>query len=279
MWVAPNSIAFSRLNSIGSTAITCLRPGHRRALHGVDADAADADDDDGVARLRRRPGSVAEPHPVATPHDTSATASSGRSVVDLDHLVDSATQVCCANVPSLANSVELACRRPRRWRLRAVGDHPLEEGAGARSRTGSGGRSSSSGSVPHDGTNDAETWSPTATLRDAGPDLGDDAGALVAADRAATGRRCPAAATPPPAATMSPVTMCSSLWHSPAAFHSTITSPAFGGVDLDLLDLPVLVRPVKHRCLRLFIVFSLSTVHRVSSSRTVDSSVSCRRQS
>jgi hypothetical protein len=28
---------------------------------------------------------------------------------------------------------------------------------------------------------------------------------------------------------MSPVTMCSSLWHMPAAFHWTITSPTFGG--------------------------------------------------
>ena len=29
--------------------------------------------------------------------------------------------------------------------------------------------------------------------------------------------------------TMSPVTMCSSEWHSPATFHSTSTSPALGG--------------------------------------------------
>ena len=49
--VAPNTCACSRLNSTGSTAITWRAPGHRRALHGVHADAAAADDHDGLARL------------------------------------------------------------------------------------------------------------------------------------------------------------------------------------------------------------------------------------
>ena len=53
--VAPNSIAFSRLNSTGSTAITRVAPAIARALHGVDADAADADHDDGVAGLHAGP--------------------------------------------------------------------------------------------------------------------------------------------------------------------------------------------------------------------------------
>ena len=48
-WVAPSSIAFSRLFSSGSMAIDVLGAGVARALHGVDADAADAHDHHGLA--------------------------------------------------------------------------------------------------------------------------------------------------------------------------------------------------------------------------------------
>jgi hypothetical protein len=37
----------------------------------------------------------------------------------------------------------------------------------------------------------------------------------------------PAAASISAGGTMSPVTKCSSLWHMPATFHCTSTSPAF----------------------------------------------------
>ena len=47
---------------------------------------------------------VAEPQPVATPHDTRATASNGRSGSTL-MTCDSATHEWFANVPSLANSM------------------------------------------------------------------------------------------------------------------------------------------------------------------------------
>ena len=48
-WVAPSSMAFSRLFANGSIAMTFFAPA-RGTLYGVDADAADADDDDGLAR-------------------------------------------------------------------------------------------------------------------------------------------------------------------------------------------------------------------------------------
>ena len=58
----------------------------------------------------------ADPQPVATPHDTSATASSGRSVSTLI-TCDSATQEYCENVPSLANRVSSGPPPAMRWRL------------------------------------------------------------------------------------------------------------------------------------------------------------------
>ena len=76
--VAPSSIAFSRLDSIGSTAMMCFAPAMRAPCTALMPIAADADDDDGVARCVSA-RFTAEPQPVATPHDTSATASSGRS--------------------------------------------------------------------------------------------------------------------------------------------------------------------------------------------------------
>ena len=58
--------------------------GHGRALHGVHADAAEADDHDGLAGAGRRRRRSAAPQPVVTPQPTSAALSSGMSVVDLD---------------------------------------------------------------------------------------------------------------------------------------------------------------------------------------------------
>ena len=57
--------------------------GHPGALHGVDADAADADDHDGVARLRAGALDGRAP-PVATPQETRATSVQRQVVVDLD---------------------------------------------------------------------------------------------------------------------------------------------------------------------------------------------------
>ena len=51
VWVAPNSIAFSRLQLDRVDGDDPLGTGEAGALDGVGADAADADDGDGVARL------------------------------------------------------------------------------------------------------------------------------------------------------------------------------------------------------------------------------------
>ena len=87
--VAPNSIAFSRLNSTGSMATIALGAGEPGALDGVGADAADADDGDGVAGLHL--GGV---HRRAPAGDDAAAEQAGPVerdvVVDLDaaRLVD-----------------------------------------------------------------------------------------------------------------------------------------------------------------------------------------------
>ena len=78
MWVAPNSIAFSRLNSTGSTAITWRAPAIAApctALMPMPPMPTTTTVSPGATSARL----VAEPQPVATPHDTRATASNGRS--------------------------------------------------------------------------------------------------------------------------------------------------------------------------------------------------------
>src|SRR6476620_5234802 len=77
--------------------------------------------------------------------------------------------------------------------------------------------------------NEADTWSPTATLRTPGP-----TSAITPAPSwpPMIGKRSgipPISSRISGVGTMSPVTRCSSLWHIPATFHSTSTSPAFGG--------------------------------------------------
>ena len=103
-------LAFSRLKATGSTAMTWLAPGVRRALDGVDADAADAHDDHRVAGLDLRRPCTAEPQPVPTPHPVRQATSSGMSFVDLHRRLGRATVVTSANVP-----------RPHIWPTGAVG--------------------------------------------------------------------------------------------------------------------------------------------------------------
>ena len=76
--MAPNSMACSRLNSTGSIAMTRLAPAARApctALMPMPPMPMTATLSPGLVPAR----SVAEPNPVATPHETSATTSSGRS--------------------------------------------------------------------------------------------------------------------------------------------------------------------------------------------------------
>ena len=85
---------------------------------------------------------------------------------------------------------------------------------------------------------------------DLGPDLDDLAGALVPTDHRElldaqlllrlVGR-----------ATRSPVSRCSSEWHSPEPTSFTSTSPRLGRVELDLLDAPVGLRLPQDRRLHL----------------------------
>src|SRR5690606_15578312 len=114
---------------------------------------------------RTSPRVVADPQPVATPHDTTATASSGMSGSTLI-TDDSATHVYWANVPSLANSSRSSS--PIRWRLvpsvimpswnvaRPLSHNAWRPVEHIRQR-------------PHDGMNDDDTWSPGRTDVTSGP--------------------------------------------------------------------------------------------------------------
>ena len=102
VWVAPSSIAFSRLNSTGSTAMTRLAPAMAAPCTAL-MPMPPMPTTTTVSPGRTSARLVAEPQPVATPQDTRATASSGRSVSTL-MTEASATQEYSANVPSLAIS-------------------------------------------------------------------------------------------------------------------------------------------------------------------------------
>ena len=101
--MAPNSIAFSRLNSSGSTAITRLAPAIAAPCTAL-IPMPPMPTTTTVSPGRTSARVVAEPQPVATPQETRATASSGRSSSTLISEF-SATQAWLANVPSLANIV------------------------------------------------------------------------------------------------------------------------------------------------------------------------------
>ena len=98
--VAPNSMAFSRLNSTGSIAMMCFAPAMRApctALTPMPPMPTTTTVSPGCVSARL----VAEPQPVATPQETSATQSSGRSFSTL--ISDaSATVAYSENVPNLA---------------------------------------------------------------------------------------------------------------------------------------------------------------------------------
>ena len=125
--VAPNSIAFSRLNSSGSTATTRLAPAILApctAFMPMPPMPTTTTVSPTCTSARR----VAEPQPVATPHDTSDTHVHREVVVDLDdrHLRDAR---------QLGERAQLGEQRDRLAvdvvAVGAVGDHPAAERAGA----------------------------------------------------------------------------------------------------------------------------------------------------
>ena len=98
VWVAPKALACSSLNGIGSTAMILRAPAMRApctALMPMPPTPSTATVSPGrtLARL------TAEPKPVATPHDTSATAGNGMSGSTLT--TDNSDSSCISeNVPS-----------------------------------------------------------------------------------------------------------------------------------------------------------------------------------
>ena len=103
VWVAPNSIAFSRLNSTGSTAMIRVAPAMRAPCTAL-MPMPPMPTTTTVSPAVTPPRLAADPQPVATPQLTSATHSSGRSSSTL--MSDcSATTACSENVPTLAINV------------------------------------------------------------------------------------------------------------------------------------------------------------------------------
>ena len=166
MWVAPNSMARSRFDSTGSMAMTRLAPAifaPWTALMPMPPTPMTATLSPGLVPAR----SVAEPKPVATPHDTSATASKGRSFstftsefsltsivlgerAELGETTDglAAPLILWASRPSLIMpmSKSLAPSSQRYWR---PVEHHLHR--------------------PQLGMNETDTWSPGSTLVTPGP--------------------------------------------------------------------------------------------------------------
>ena len=101
--VAPNSMAFSRLNSTGSMAMMRFAPAIRApctAFIPMPPIPTTTTVSPGCVPARF----AADPQPVATPHDTSATHSSGMSFSTL--MIDcSLTHANSENVPTLAINV------------------------------------------------------------------------------------------------------------------------------------------------------------------------------
>ena len=198
-----------------------------RALHGVDADAADADDHHDVADLHVGRRTPTEPQPVGTPQPISAALSQRDVGVDLDHRVDRDADVRREG-PEVGHAADALPARVDA--VRAVGGHAGEH-AGAERRTCSSARRRTSCSARRTAGRTVTTWSPGLEVVDLGP----------------TSVTTPAPSWPPSTGAhgsgITPSSRCSSEWQMPEAASWIITSPALGRIDLDLLDAPARVGP------------------------------------
>ena len=157
------------------------RPGVRRALHGVDADAADAHDDRRCGRAGPRAELTAEPQPVPTPQPTRQTLSSGMSSVDL-HRGVGRRPWWSRRTSRCRTSGRPGCRCRRASGGSRWGPPSASRRAGRRrGRTGSACPQAHQRQCPQEGRNEKTTWSPSLRPLVFGAGLGDDAGALVAA--------------------------------------------------------------------------------------------------
>src|SRR4051812_34559191 len=216
-------MAFSRLNSTGSMAMMFVAPAALApctALAPTPPIPTTTTVSPGFTPARF----TAEPYPVATPQLTRQTTSRGRSGSTL-MTEASARHIISAKVPSLAMVVMglpsvVWCRNvpsvtmppanvpaPRSHRLVLPMAHQWQR--------------------PHDGMNEVDTWSPGWTVITPSP----------------TASTIPEPSWPPSTGnhsvssnisnasgggTRSPVSTCSSEWHSPANAVRTSTSPALG---------------------------------------------------
>ena len=148
----------------------------RRALHGVDADAADAHDDDGLAGPGL--GGVDRPSPTRCRRRSRRRQafSSGRSLSTFTHDATSTTVS--------SQNVEMPAPWPIGWpsmliRKLPSDRHPVSTLAPRSHRFCM--PDAHQRQRPQPGRNDSTTWSPTSQPGVFGPTLDDDAGALVAA--------------------------------------------------------------------------------------------------
>src|SRR6056297_1110326 len=214
-WVAPSSIAFSRLNSTGSMAATTRAPASLAPWTAL----APMPPTPTTATKSPGPTSAAytdEPHPVTTPQPSRHARSRGMSLSIFTTLAW-LTTVWWAKVPSRHI-------RPRSWPswvwCRAVPSLiclPVANDSPAMSQRFEW-PEAHVGHWPQAGMKPNTTWSPGSRPVTLGP----------------TSRTMPAPSCPPisggsgEAPARSPVTRCSSEWHMPDAFISTSSSPDCG---------------------------------------------------
>ena len=208
--VAPNSSAFDRLNSTGSTTITCAAPAYRAPWIAL-LPTPPAPKITTVCPGRTPAAYTEVPQPVGTPQPVSAATSNGMyGSIGTQEFCE--TTARSAKVPSMQNPPRSAPSSS--WNLKvpsasipviicAPQSHrfcrPVEQYR----------------HVPQAGMNEHTTWSPAFTRVTPGP----------------TASITPAPSWPPTIGSrpvLSPVWMCSSEWHRPDALKAIRTSPCRG---------------------------------------------------
>src|SRR5689334_8631918 len=210
VWVAPNSMACSRLNSSGSTAMTYRAPANAAPCTAL-MPTPPIPYTTVVSPGRTPPAFTAVPQPVGTPQPASATVSSGRS--------SSILMQECSDTTERWENVPSRHIWPKSWPSAWNRNVP----SGRQLSTNSAPRShrfvmpwAQNRQCPQVGRNEQTTWSP----------------GLSRLTPAPTSSTTPAPSWPPTIGYrtgMSPVRRWSSEWHRPAAANRISTSPSRGG--------------------------------------------------
>src|SRR3954468_16526241 len=209
VWVAPKTVAISRLNGTGSTTTTRSAPA-RAAPWTALLPTPPAPKITTVSPACTPAACTALPQPVGTPQPTRAATSNGRSsgILMTEY---SLTTACCEKVPSTHRPPKSS---PFWWNRNVPsGNSPVEAFLPSSQRFCR--PVEQYRHLPQAGMKEQTTWSPTCTLVTPGP----------------TASTIPAPSCPPTTGKRiiaSPFWMWSSEWHSPAAMNLMRTSFGWG---------------------------------------------------